>query len=888
MGRRRESLRGAATAKIGALVAVLALTLIVPSIAFAANTATFSGVTPQGGSSTTVAKPTISVIVYDRYGVTGSTNYTMWLHGVRVPATITRYSGWGYRKFKLSYAVPSALALGDHRVTVRVKDLKLKVSTYSWLFTTTDGVAPVTTSDVSAVPYTGSATIHLSPSDNVGVAHTYYMLDTATVVEGRTVTVSSTGAHVLMFWSVDAAGNVENKNITLFSINAAARPFVHATPAISCTVAGCHADLDLASIHIAKGCAMCHGTGVTPLSNCINCHGASPVNHTAATHPAIVSVPTLPGAPACSQATCHGAVPVVTTHKSVCATCHGSSNAAVVAAISGGHATCESCHTTPFATVHAAGTAKHAVSGTCYNSLCHAATDVSVIHTRGDDAPGCVACHGPGVTPSLTCATTTCHPNLPTVHDFVHVNATGTKSSACTSCHGTDLPTVHAPLGCFCHTGSLFDLSGEMGPLLAAGTAECVSCHTGPYAAHGFNQTASGHNTSTYGRVGAFEKFDGVGGNPLLKWESEIASATLPATWPVEGGFQPAERPEGITSVTVGQEGTVTTDWDFPTVNVFWASNDASAPAGAMKGLTKNSSITCQDCHTGLNAAGPHGASDNWGIDPNFPSDYSYAELTKQVTTYPSGIKLRSTLTTATQTYASGMTMICSKCHDLENYQSGTTVNSPLPLLSTGSVPFVHNGETFTPVFVSGSRGGWTVYTDIAGHPVAAGTGQAWTQAATGTLNTAAVGSSNTAHSSHHQDQADGSAQCVNCHIGVPHGWKRPRLLVNTGWNGGPSAIGAGVIAGDAAPYRSPNALGTTRTNGGIAINPATGFNGMGMLTLSAVDNHRLQAGSTFPGGSALPAGMVYNTGAAYWSEPSCQACNDHAGEDGIRIIDTP
>jgi hypothetical protein len=323
---------------------------------------------------------------------------------------------------------------------------------------------------------------------------------------------------------------------------------------------------------------------------------------------------------------------------------------------------------------------------------------------------------------------------------------------------------------------------------------------------------------------------------------------------------------------------------------VFWGSEDASAPADAITGLDKDSIVTCEDCHTGLEAEGPHGADDNWGIDPDYPADYSYAELTKQIEAFPSGIKMRSTLTTQTQTYTSGMTMICSKCHDLQNYQSGTTMNCPLPLISTGGVPFEHDGEIFTPVMVGTSATPWRVYTDIDGHPATADTGQSWSIAATGTINLTAIGSSNTPHTSHHTDQADGSAQCVNCHIGVPHGWKRPRLLVNGGWDGTASDIGAGVIEGDPAPYRDPDMLGTTRNRGGIHMNP-NGFNGMGMLTLSAVDNHNLNAGSTWPNptGSTTVSrqGMVYTTGAAYWSEPSCQACNDHAGEDGIRMIDT-
>ena len=29
------------------------------------------------------------------------------------------------------------------------------------------------------------------------------------------------------------------------------------------------------------------------------------------------------------------------------------------------------------------------------------------------------------------------------------------------------------------------------------------------------------------------------------------------------------------------------------------------------------------------------------------------------------------------------------------------------------------------------------------------------------------------------QGRTDGRSDCINCHVAIPHGWKRPRLLVN-------------------------------------------------------------------------------------------------------------
>ena len=122
-------------------------------------------------------------------------------------------------------------------------------------------------------------------------------------------------------------------------------------------------------------------------------------------------------------------------------------------------------------------------------------------------------------------------------------------------------------------------------------------------------------------------------------------------------------------------------------------------------GLTKDSVVTCEDCHTGLNLAGPHPNS-NMDIDPNYPGRYKYAVLgaRKGTTedTSTSGIKYFTLETDEPgrmltvggavygplpldQTYrnrgnfpallADGTkgehAVICAKCHDLFNEGTG-------------------------------------------------------------------------------------------------------------------------------------------------------------------------------------------------------------------------
>jgi nitrate/TMAO reductase-like tetraheme cytochrome c subunit/methionine-rich copper-binding protein CopC len=408
-----------------------------------------------------------------------------------------------------------------------------------------------------------------------------------------------------------------------------------------------------------------------------------------------------------------------------------------------------------------------------------------------------------------------------------------TTGQACLSCHNaTNTDPAVAP----------FNKDYTIDPAMGA---DCVSCHYGDFAPHGFEMNASGHNTTIEGKVGAKTKFDGSQG-VTLQFESEISSASLPATWLV-GGQGPVYAPTvggvPISSITTGQIGTLTTKWELPTQSVFWSSSDASAPATAKKGLSWTSTITCQDCHTGLNAAGPHGSSDNFGIDPNYPGGYEYAELSKYVTANTAWPTTNSNYNTP---FVSGIAMFPGAA---TNANITSTIVNVIPSGASSALANRTDGTTGTTAVICAKC-----------HKL-----ENFISAANGGVN--AVEGANTAHDSHHQDQLDGSAQCINCHIGLPHSWKRPRLLLNSDE--------------DVAPYRSAQQLGTTRTtstgnNTGNTIKLTAGwgqgFNGQGLQSLSAVDNHTL---------AVTTAG---HTGLAVWTEASCQACGDHAGEDGIRI----
>ncbi len=744
----------------------------------------------------------------------------------------------------------------------------------------------------------------------------------------------------------------------------------HALPDQTCTTAGCHYT-DLASIHIHEGCYMCHGTGVTPSDDCIDCHGGA-VHNAVTIHEDIISVPVAP-AESCTQATCHGTAGAIALHNG-CAVCHNSPVSAVKAAIANGNATCESCHA--FATVHTGGSAGHAISGEdCFTSTCHG-TDVARMHTidfrgTGNPPPGCIVCHGAGVTPSTNCVA--CHANLASKHDeaaahaSVQAGMSGDLSAGCVSCHGSDLMAV-APgehIGCTCHAyaiarGATECVSCHADPIdpaaehpyhvgvhdttesmMAANSAGCVSCHgsdlmtvlpagnpvTGvsehdgcschayglvnnqmacedchtnpmdPAAAHPYHVGV--HTTveaSISGDVSAActachgTSITGVGDVSMHVADAHAGcschaqDAVTPATTECADCHKESAAPHGFedgishtgsgwiaasghSTTTYGKRGVYedfsampitdsngaaidTTTWPFPTVDVFWDGVDPNPVAGAVTGLTKDSIITCEDCHTGLEAyevAGPHGANviANAGIDPAFPGSFeeSYlwaGPLPSGGTTITSGIAryipggankfqqeelanwALQVYTSATTTIpgpatiVSGNDVICAKCHDL--YNDGT-----------GMV-------------------GWSNY-GHEHHDTAPVQYLALYQRTNGTTYTAAVRAESTDTTlAARSIGREGAGACRDCHVAIPHGWKRPRLI---------------VYYDDPAPYN----IGPSVYEG----EPVTGTDiGSGQMNgLSSVIGPQNYTSASWLTG--LP-------GSNKWSSSQCNACGHHSG----------
>lgn len=161
----------------------------------------------------------------------------------------------------------------------------------------TDSTPPTTTSNATAT-YWNDATIHLSATDNEGVAYIYHKLDdgvvrlytvgtgaaevNAPLNSSGTHVVPAPGSHTLVFWSQDVNGNVETKKTVTFDVEAD-----HAAP--TTTASGADDDVwrtSAATIHLAADDGV--GSGVASITSTLD-GGAPVVANAASTDVAIAT-----------------------------------------------------------------------------------------------------------------------------------------------------------------------------------------------------------------------------------------------------------------------------------------------------------------------------------------------------------------------------------------------------------------------------------------------------------------------------------------------------------------------------------------------------------------------------------------------------------------------
>ena len=246
-----------------------------------------------------------------------------------------------------------------------------------------------------------------------------------------------------------------------------------------CTGTGCHTATNLVPLH-SDDCAGCHASTdpnvvnaiATGDLNCVSCH---PTTDHEPLHDTTVPV-------GCTGTGCHNATNLVPLHADDCATCHASTDQAVIDAIAAGSLDCASCHG---AVDHGPLHEPVVDTGGCTVSGCHTGTNLIPIHYT----LACADCHGssdPNVvdaiaTGDLACAS--CHPS--TDHATSHAPVI---EPACNDCHGSEVVSLHGGDCGVCHN-----------PTVPPG-ATCTTCHTDiDLSNHGFPIYSGPYNGSFTG-----------------------------------------------------------------------------------------------------------------------------------------------------------------------------------------------------------------------------------------------------------------------------------------------------------------------------------------------------------------------------------------------------
>jgi len=143
--------------------------------------------------------------------------------------SVTGSSLTAYEPFASTRVLTLAAPDGTKTVDVRVKDAAGNTATFAAGKVLLDTKVPTTTCDAISA-YTTTATISLTATDSgSGVSATYYGVDASpTALYSASVKVGTVGAHVLYYFSRDAAGNTEPVRQTSFIVD----PNTPATPVV--------------------------------------------------------------------------------------------------------------------------------------------------------------------------------------------------------------------------------------------------------------------------------------------------------------------------------------------------------------------------------------------------------------------------------------------------------------------------------------------------------------------------------------------------------------------------------------------------------------------------------------------------------------------------------
>ncbi|MGG3466031.1 hypothetical protein ABES02_00380 [Neobacillus pocheonensis] len=112
---------------------------------------------------------------------------------------------------------------GKHEVTFYSVDNAGNIEEKHTVAVNVDKTAPTTVSNLEEKWQTNTVNVELTATDDLsGVKTTYYSIDGADFNEGTSFTVEKEGKHEVTFYSVDNAGNIEDKHTVVVNVDKAA------------------------------------------------------------------------------------------------------------------------------------------------------------------------------------------------------------------------------------------------------------------------------------------------------------------------------------------------------------------------------------------------------------------------------------------------------------------------------------------------------------------------------------------------------------------------------------------------------------------------------------------------------------------------------------------
>lgn len=500
----------------------------------------------------------------------------------------------------------------------------------------------------------------------------------------------------------------------------------HSSPSAECAGSGCHAVGDVATLH-ANASVDVAGTEQT---GCTMCHGRG----------------ALPASAACTE-------------------CHD------------GHGDLGLAHTAP-------------ASGECV--ACHETADVRSVHANAR-AGECAVCHDnaarvPVLPASPDCAG--CHPYSPVATGHYPASAHAATENGCGGCHSLDLKAEHAkassgPVDCVtCHESSVDTLTTSW-------DRSCAACHATKHgqmqASHvSSNATCSGTGCHAIGDVSDLHK--GVQGGGCSVCHGSTSGATTDcATAGCHAGTtgDHHESHDGRAVNGVGCEGCHFRylDDEHLQLGLSCATCHSSADASVRAAIVAGDG-NCLTCHPDSahnlrqQAEFASGNASLHRVRADLPGMRSTFRV--NTTNYTWSLPSASSFLKTGYTYDTIVT--CDSCHVYSGTTGphGATMKVNIDPAYPNPFRVVTGGSSSTAQLSANSPTGMSMSDN--------GSSRANIICEKcHNLRTSGGSWSNVAHKEHDDRGREGSF-CNQCHVAIPHGWGRPRMLGYTT---------------DAAPYRT-------------------------------------------------------------------------------------